>query len=123
MRGCIDRGLSQEGIMPGGLKVRRRARQLQGLVDQLDVVVRDLLQFLLRALQLVGRDVATDTGPRGAVVGDDQGFVNILRNYDGSLVARAGTDGSAILTAPSVFTNGIAVQTADGGVHSFSTQF
>lgn len=57
------------------------------------------------------------------VVGDDQGFVNILRNYDGSLVARAGTDGSAILTAPSVFTNGIAVQTADGGVHSFSTQF
>ncbi|MCO6050941.1 L-serine ammonia-lyase [Mesorhizobium sp. RP14(2022)] len=28
MRGCIDRGLSQEGIMPGGLKVRRRARAL-----------------------------------------------------------------------------------------------
>ena len=28
MRGCIERGLSQEGIMPGGLKVRRRARKL-----------------------------------------------------------------------------------------------
>ncbi|MGB3388687.1 MAG: L-serine ammonia-lyase [Pseudaminobacter sp.] len=28
MKSCIDRGLSQEGIMPGGLKVRRRARQL-----------------------------------------------------------------------------------------------
>lgn len=28
MLGCIDRGLSKEGIMPGGLKVRRRARQL-----------------------------------------------------------------------------------------------
>lgn len=28
MLGCIERGLSQEGIMPGGLKVRRRARQL-----------------------------------------------------------------------------------------------
>lgn len=28
MRACIDRGLSQEGVMPGGLKVRRRARQL-----------------------------------------------------------------------------------------------
>ncbi|WP_187971413.1 L-serine ammonia-lyase [Aquibium microcysteis] len=28
MRACIDRGLSQEGIMPGGLKVRRRARML-----------------------------------------------------------------------------------------------
>lgn len=28
MRGCIERGLSKEGIMPGGLKVKRRARQL-----------------------------------------------------------------------------------------------
>ena len=28
MSGCIDRGLSRDGIMPGGLKVRRRARQL-----------------------------------------------------------------------------------------------
>jgi L-serine dehydratase len=28
MRACIERGLNQEGIMPGGLKVRRRARQL-----------------------------------------------------------------------------------------------
>lgn len=28
MTGCIDRGLSGEGIMPGGLKVRRRARVL-----------------------------------------------------------------------------------------------
>lgn len=28
MSGCIDRGLTQEGIMPGGLKVRRRAKQL-----------------------------------------------------------------------------------------------
>ncbi|MBX3580957.1 MAG: L-serine ammonia-lyase [Rhizobiaceae bacterium] len=28
MRGCIERGLSQDGIMPGGLKVRRRARAL-----------------------------------------------------------------------------------------------
>lgn len=28
MKGCIERGLTQEGIMPGGLKVRRRARQL-----------------------------------------------------------------------------------------------
>src|SRR5690606_30098491 len=28
MLGCIERGLSQEGIMPGGLKVKRRARML-----------------------------------------------------------------------------------------------
>ncbi len=28
MSGCIDRGLSQDGIMPGGLNVKRRARRL-----------------------------------------------------------------------------------------------
>ncbi|HEV7253428.1 MAG TPA: L-serine ammonia-lyase [Mesorhizobium sp.] len=28
MRGCIERGLAQEGVMPGGLKVRRRAKGL-----------------------------------------------------------------------------------------------
>ncbi|MBA8904386.1 MULTISPECIES: L-serine ammonia-lyase [Aminobacter] len=28
MNGCIDRGLSQEGILPGGLSVRRRAKGL-----------------------------------------------------------------------------------------------
>ncbi len=32
MRSCIDRGLSQDGMMPGGLNVRRRARALH---DQL----------------------------------------------------------------------------------------
>ncbi|MGN6143401.1 MAG: L-serine ammonia-lyase [Mesorhizobium sp.] len=34
MKGCIDRGLSQEGIMPGGLKVRRRARQLHDRLQE-----------------------------------------------------------------------------------------
>lgn len=28
MNACMERGLKQEGVMPGGLKVRRRARQL-----------------------------------------------------------------------------------------------
>ncbi|TAN19768.1 MAG: L-serine ammonia-lyase [Rhizobiaceae bacterium] len=34
MSGCIDRGLSKDGIMPGGLKVRRRARQLYQRMDE-----------------------------------------------------------------------------------------
>ncbi|WP_432256370.1 L-serine ammonia-lyase [Limimaricola sp. AA108-03] len=29
MNACIDRGLSQEGILPGGLKVKRRAKAIQ----------------------------------------------------------------------------------------------
>ncbi|WEX11891.1 L-serine ammonia-lyase [Chelativorans sp. AA-79] len=34
MRGCIERGLTQEGIMPGGLKVRRRARALHDKLEE-----------------------------------------------------------------------------------------
>jgi L-serine dehydratase len=34
MKGCIDRGLGQEGIMPGGLKVRRRAKQLHDKLQE-----------------------------------------------------------------------------------------
>jgi L-serine dehydratase len=34
MRSCIDRGLSVDGIMPGGLKVRRRARQIHDKLQE-----------------------------------------------------------------------------------------
>jgi len=32
MRGCIERGLEQDGMLPGGLGVRRRARQMHQLL-------------------------------------------------------------------------------------------
>ncbi|PDT80951.1 L-serine ammonia-lyase [Sinorhizobium sp. BJ1] len=34
MSACIDRGLSQDGIMPGGLKVRRRARAIHDKLQE-----------------------------------------------------------------------------------------
>ena len=34
MKSCIERGLSQDGIMPGGLKVRRRARALHDKLQE-----------------------------------------------------------------------------------------
>jgi L-serine dehydratase len=34
MRGCIERGLAVDGIMPGGLKVRRRARQIHDKLQE-----------------------------------------------------------------------------------------
>ena len=34
MKGCIDRGLAQEGILPGGLRVRRRARPIHDKLEQ-----------------------------------------------------------------------------------------
>ena len=33
MNACIDRGLQQEGVLPGGLKVRRRAAKLRAMLD------------------------------------------------------------------------------------------
>ncbi|WP_099866556.1 L-serine ammonia-lyase [Pararhizobium haloflavum] len=34
MDGCIERGLAQDGIMPGGLKVRRRARAIHDRLEE-----------------------------------------------------------------------------------------
>jgi L-serine dehydratase len=34
MSDCVDRGLSKDGVMPGGLKVRRRAKQLYHRMDE-----------------------------------------------------------------------------------------
>ncbi len=55
------------------------------------------------------------------VIGDDKGYVNILRNYDGVVLARAPTDGSAILSRPQLIPGGFAVQTAKGGIFAFNS--
>ena len=34
MRNCIERGIAQDGIMPGGLKVRRRARKMHDRLQE-----------------------------------------------------------------------------------------
>lgn len=57
------------------------------------------------------------------VVADDQGFVNLLRNYDGALLARAATDGTPVKNSISPLPDGFALQTVKGGVFAFSTQF
>jgi len=42
MEACIDRGLRQQGCLPGGLKVRRRARQvLETIARRTDERVTD----------------------------------------------------------------------------------
>lgn len=57
------------------------------------------------------------------VIGDDKGFVNIIRNYDGVVLARAKTDGSPILSRPQRIPGGFVVQTEQGGVFAFDSQF
>jgi len=56
------------------------------------------------------------------IVGDDQGFVNLIRNYDGVILARSSTDGTPILSQPRQIPGGFVVQTAKGGVFAFSTR-
>lgn len=56
------------------------------------------------------------------IVGDDKGFVNMIRNYDGVILARSSTDGAPILSQPQQIPGGFVVQTAKGGVFAFSTR-
>ena len=56
---------------------------------------------------------------RAAVLGDYQGFVHFLSTEDGSLVARAKTDGSAITAAPVLAGDTLVVQTRDGGLYGY----
>lgn len=53
------------------------------------------------------------------VVGDSQGYVNFIRKDNGAIIARSGTDESAITARPISLPNGIAVQTRKGGVFAF----
>lgn len=56
------------------------------------------------------------------VVGDDNGFVNLIRNYDGVILARSSTDGTAIISRPQQIPGGFVVQTAKGGIFAFKVQ-
>jgi len=56
------------------------------------------------------------------IVGDDKGFVNMIRNYDGVLLARSSTDGTPILSQPQQIPGGFVVQTVKGGVFAFGTR-
>jgi outer membrane protein assembly factor BamB len=53
------------------------------------------------------------------VVGDSQGYVNLIRNDNGAIIARSATDESAIITRPVPLPNGFVVQTWKGGIYAF----
>jgi outer membrane protein assembly factor BamB len=56
------------------------------------------------------------------VVGDSLGYVNLIRNDNGAIVARSLTDEGAIVTRPVPLPDGFAVQTLKGGIYAFSTE-
>ncbi len=55
------------------------------------------------------------------LLGDFEGYLHVLKNDDGSVVARRPTDGSAIQISPVTLGDGALVQTRDGGLYSVST--
>ncbi|MGF6772873.1 outer membrane protein assembly factor BamB [Paraburkholderia sp. GAS199] len=54
-----------------------------------------------------------------AVLGDYQGYVHFLSRDDGTLVARAKTDGSPITSAPVLAGETLVVQTHDGDLYGY----
>jgi outer membrane protein assembly factor BamB len=53
-------------------------------------------------------------------VGDYAGYLHLLNRDDGSFVARAPTDGSAIVAAPVELDGGVLMQTSGGGLYSLA---
>ena len=75
---------------------------------------------LWRNDQLKSRDVSVPMLlGHAAVVGDYQGYVHFLSRDDGTFVARAKTDGSAITAAPVLAGDTLIVQTHDGDLYGF----
>ncbi|MEO8992047.1 MAG: outer membrane protein assembly factor BamB, partial [Nitrosospira sp.] len=56
------------------------------------------------------------------VVGDSLGYVNLIRNDNGAIVARSPTDEGAIVTRPVPLPDGFAVQTLKGGIYAYGTE-
>jgi outer membrane protein assembly factor BamB len=59
---------------------------------------------------------------RYVVVADYQGFVHLLNRDDGAFAARSATDGSAVMADPQPLSNGVLVQTRNGGVFALTGQ-
>lgn len=80
--------------------------------------------MMWKQAKLGSRKLSAPLLVRGALlaVGDAEGNVSLLRRHDGSLVARASTDGGAILSRPEYIPDGFVVQTSNGGIYAFAVQ-
>lgn len=80
--------------------------------------------MMWKQTKLGSRKLSAPMVVRGALlaVGDAEGNVSLLRRHDGGLVARASTDGGAILSHPEYLPDGLVVQTSEGGIYAFAVQ-
>jgi len=54
------------------------------------------------------------------LVGDYEGYLHVLKNEDGSFIARLRTDGSPIMTPPVTLGDGALIQTSEGELYSIA---
>jgi outer membrane protein assembly factor BamB len=53
------------------------------------------------------------------VVGDSQGYVNVIKSDNGATISRSASDDSPIVSRPVSLPTGFAVQTRKGGIFAF----
>ncbi|MDH5552517.1 MAG: outer membrane protein assembly factor BamB [Nitrosomonas sp.] len=56
------------------------------------------------------------------VIANEQGYVIMLRSYDGAIIGRSGTDKSSIHANPVPLPGGFVVQTEKGGIYAFAAE-
>lgn len=108
MEECVHRGCSKEGVMPGGLKVKRRAKELhRRLVSRPEASLRDPLSVIdwvnLYALA-VNEENATGGRIVTAPTNGAAGIVPAVLHYYTRFVPGASTDGVVrfLLTAAAI---------------------
>ena len=108
MQGCVERGYRQEGILPGGLKVRRRAPELFRLLsDRDEETIRDPLA-VIDWVDLFALAVSEENAAGGRVVtaptNGAAGIIPAVLHYYWKFVPGANEDGIVrfLLTAGAI---------------------
>ena len=68
MKACVERGLSKDGILPGGLKVRRRAKALHDKMQGIDPVAGCDNPLTMRWLNIFAMAVSEENADYGRIV-------------------------------------------------------
>ncbi|MFI0351924.1 L-serine ammonia-lyase [Actinomadura sp. 9N407] len=105
MRACVDRGYSREGLLPGGLKVRRRAPQLhRQLITEKDSDPLHAMDWVTLFALAVNEENAAGGRIVTAPTNGAAGIVPAVLHYYAKFVPGASDDGAVrfLLTAGAI---------------------
>jgi L-serine dehydratase len=105
MRACVDRGCSREGLLPGGLKVRRRAPQLhRQLITEKDADPLHAMDWVTLFALAVNEENAAGGRIVTAPTNGAAGIVPAVLHYYAKFVPGASDDGAVrfLLTAGAI---------------------